>query len=132
MSIFQTCVIDPANYSSEVILFQDDLFVINIFCLVIFTALLFKINKHTAFFAKVNMKFMEAGLFAFSAIIGLVWIFSVQSIPAADSYNIYETASQAAQGNYAFYITVPIFITRISTADFHTTIVIRSNSALCL
>ena len=30
MSIFQTCVIDPANYSSEVILFQDDLFVINI------------------------------------------------------------------------------------------------------
>ena len=55
MSIFQTCVIDPANYSSEVILFQDDLFVINIFCLVIFTALLFKINKHTAFFAKVNM-----------------------------------------------------------------------------
>lgn len=102
MSIFQTCVIDPANYSSEVILFQDDLFVINIFCLVIFTALLFKINKHTAFFAKVNMKFMEAGLFAFSAIIGLVWIFSVQSIPAADSYNIYETASQTAQGNYAF------------------------------
>lgn len=101
MSIFQTCVIDPANYSSEVILFQDDLFVINIFCLVIFTALLFKINKHTAFFAKVNMKFMEAGLFAFSAIIGLVWIFSVQSIPAADSYNIYETASQTAQGNYA-------------------------------
>ena len=102
MSIFQTCVIDPANYSSEVILFQDDLFVINIFCLVIFTALLFKINKHTAFFSKVNMKFMEAGLFAFSAIIGLVWIFSVQSIPAADSYNIYETASQTAQGNYAF------------------------------
>lgn len=47
------------------------------------------------------MKFMEAGLFAFSAIIGLVWIFSVQSIPAADSYNIYETASQTAQGNYA-------------------------------
>lgn len=104
MSIFQTCVIDPANYGSEVILFQDDLSVINIFCLVLFTVILFKINKHTDFFAKVNMKFMEIGLFAFSAIIGLVWIFSVQTIPAADSYNIYETATQAAQGNYnSFY-----------------------------
>ena len=51
MSVFQTCVIDPANYHSEVILFQDDLFVINIFCLAIFTAVLFKINRHTDFFA---------------------------------------------------------------------------------
>ena len=100
MSIFQTCVIDPTNYSSEVILFQDDLSVINIFCLAIFTVILFKINKHTDFFAKVNMKYMEVGLFAFAAIIGLVWVFSVQTIPAADSYNIYETATQAAQGNY--------------------------------
>ena len=125
MSIFQTCVIDPANYSSEVILFQDDLFVINIFCLVIFTALLFKINKHTAFFAKVNMKFMEAGLFAFSAIIGLVWIFSVQSIFTKPPLKRHKAIMH-------FYITVPIFITRISTADFHTTIVIRSSSALCL
>lgn len=104
MSIFQTCIIDPANYHSEVIIFQDDLFVINIFCLAIFTAVLFKINRHTDFFAKVNMQLMEVGLFAFSAVIGLVWIFSVQSTPGADSLNIFETATQAAQGNYsAFY-----------------------------
>ncbi len=100
MTIFQTCVIDPQNYGSEVILYQDDLFVINILCLAIFTAVLFKINKHTEFFAKVNIKYMEIGLFAFSSIIGLIWIFSVQSVPAADSYNIYETATQASQGIY--------------------------------
>lgn len=104
MSIFQTCIIDPANYGSEVIIFQDDLSIINIFCLVIFTVALFKINKHTEFFSKVNIKFMEIGLFAFSAVIGLIWIFSVQSTPAADSYNIYETATQASQGIYtSFY-----------------------------
>lgn len=100
MSIFQTCIIDPTNYSSEVIIFQDDLYVINIFCLAIFTVALFKINKHTEFFSKINIKFMEIGLFAFSTVIGLIWIFSVQSTPAADSYNIYETATQAAQGIY--------------------------------
>ena len=104
MSIFQTCIIDPANYHSEVIIFQDDLFVINIFCLAVFAAVLFKINRHTEFFAKVNMRLMEVGLFAFSAVIGLVWIFSVQSTPGADSLNIFETATQAAQGNYSdFY-----------------------------
>lgn len=132
MSIFQTCVIDPANYSSEVILFQDDLFVINIFCLVIFTALLFKINKHTAFFAKVNMKFMEAGLFAFPQS-SVLYGYSLYNQFLRLTVTIFtKPPLKRHKAIMHFYITVPIFITRISTADFHTTIVIRSNSALCL
>ena len=131
MSIFQTCVIDPANYSSEVILFQDDLFVINIFCLVIFTALLFKINKHTAFFAKVNMKFMEAGLFFPQS--SDLYGYSLYNQFLRQTVTIFtKPPLKRHKAIMHFYITVPIFITRISTADFHTTIAIRSNSALCL
>lgn len=100
MSIFQTSVIDPAKYGSEVILFQNDIVVLNILCLAVFLAVLFKINKYTKFFAKVDMRLMEVGLFALASAIGLIWILSVQSTPGADSYNIYETATQAAQGIY--------------------------------
>ena len=100
MSIFQTSVIDPASYGNEVILYQDDNIVLNLLCMSLFTVFLFRMNKHTQFFEKVNMKFMEIGLFAFVSVIGLIWVLSVTSIPAADSYNIFETATQAAEGNY--------------------------------
>ena len=104
MSIFQTSIIDPASYASEVILYQDDNIILNLLCMGLLTAFLFRINKNTDFFEKVNMRFMEIGLFIFVAILGFIWIFSVTSVPAADSYNIFETASEAAEGIYkSFY-----------------------------
>lgn len=99
MGFVQTSVIDPANYGYEVILYQVDEIILNLFFTVLFTVFLFKMRKHCDFFAKVNMKFLEAGLVAFVLAIGLVWVFSAASIPAADSYNIFETATGASKGN---------------------------------
>lgn len=100
MSFVQTSVFDQNNYSSEVIIFQTDNIALNLLFTALFTAFIFKMKKHYDFFAKVNLKYMQIILAAFVMLVGLVWVFSVTSIPAADSYNIYETASQAAKGNY--------------------------------
>ena len=117
MSFVQTSVFDSANYGSEIILYQTDNIALNILFTSLFTVFIFKMKKHCDFFAKVNLKYMHIGLAAFVMIVGLVWIFSVTSVPAADSYNIYETASQAAT-------------TAIFTADILTTTSIRSSLAL--
>ena len=103
MSFVQTSVFDSANYGSEVILYQTDNIALNILFTALFTVFIFKMKKHYDFFAKVNLKYMQICLAAFVMIVGLVWIFSVTSVPAADSYNIYETASQAAKGNYSSF-----------------------------
>lgn len=109
MSIFQTSIIDPASYANEVIFFQDDNIVLNLLCMGLLTALLFRINKHTKFFEKVDMWFMEIGLFVFVAVTGFIWIFAVTSIPAADSYNIFETATQAVDGIYTSFFNYTDF-----------------------
>lgn len=101
MSIFQTSVFDPTAYGAEKIIFQTDNIALNIFMTVLFAVFVFKMKKHYDFFAKVNMRFLEIGLVVYALLLGFVWIFSVTSIPAADSYNVFETASQAANGNYS-------------------------------
>ncbi len=103
MSFVQTSVFDSANYGSEIILYQTDNIALNILFTSLFTVFIFKMKKHCDFFAKVNLKYMHIGLAAFVMIVGLVRTFSVTSVPAADSYNIYETASQAAKGNYSSF-----------------------------
>lgn len=104
MSFFQTSVFDQANYGNEQVLFVNDNIVLNIFFTAVFVFILFKTRKYFDFFSKVNIRIMEIALAAFVLIIGFVWIFSVSSIPAADSYNVFETATKAAQGDYTPFI----------------------------
>lgn len=101
MSIIQTCVFDPANYNSEVILFNFDLIPINIVVFLLFGVIVYKANKSYDFFAKVNMKFMYGGMFVYVLALGLLWIFSVWQIPGADSANIFETATEVIKGDYS-------------------------------
>lgn len=100
MSFFQTSVIDPANYISEKILFQTDQMIFNLFFTVLFFLLLFAMRRFYDFFAKVNITAMEIGMTALVLFMGLIWIFTVRSVPAADSYNIFQAATDAAQGKY--------------------------------
>lgn len=104
MAFFQTSIIDPAHYSSESILYQADNIVLNLLFTLLFTVFVFRMKRHYDVFAKINLKYMEIGLVAYSIILGFIWIFSVSSVPAADSYNIFETATRAAQGNYSSMI----------------------------
>ncbi len=101
MSMIQTSVIDSANYTSEVILYETDNIALNILFTALFGIFLFSMRKHYNFFAKVNIKYLEIGLTAYVVIIGLIWVLSVSSVPAADSQNIFEAATNAATGNYS-------------------------------
>lgn len=100
MSFVQTSSFDPAQYVGEVVLYEVDNIAINILFTVLFGVFVFRMKRHYDFFAKVDMRFMEIGLAAFVLIIGLSWVLSVTSIPAADSYNIFETATGVSDGNY--------------------------------
>lgn len=101
MSVFQTSVFDAAKLSSENVIFEWDNLALNIFFTALFVVILFKLRKYYDFFAKVNIKYMEIGLAVWTVVLGFIWIFSVTSVPAADSANIFETATQAAQNNYS-------------------------------
>lgn len=100
MSIIQTSKIDPAKYSSEAILYQTDNIALNIFFMSLFFVFLFAMRKRYDFFSKVDMKLLEAALPCYVTVLGVIWVLSAQSSPAADSQNIFETATNAAQGSY--------------------------------
>ncbi len=50
--------------------------------------------------SKYVLTVFEIALVLYVIIIGLVWVINARSIPAADSYNIFEAATDAAHGNY--------------------------------
>ena len=104
MSIFQTSVIDPAAYSSEKVLYQNDIVILNLLFTAIFFALAFAFKKTYNFFSKINIRFFEIGIAVWVILLGFIWIFSVTSVPAADSQNIFEAASKAAKGDYTPFI----------------------------
>lgn len=101
MSFLQTSVFDEAAYSSEKVLYEMDNIALNIFCTAIFTVFVFKMKKHYDFFARVDLRFMEVGLVVYTIMLGLIWIFSVTSVPAANSQSVFETATGATVGDYS-------------------------------
>ncbi|MGN0489089.1 MAG: glycosyltransferase family 39 protein [Ruminococcus sp.] len=101
MSILQTSVIDPENYTAEKILYNWDLIPVNLLLIILFGFVIYKLNKLYGFFAKININYMYIAMAAYVVIIGFLWVGSVNSIPGADSANIFETASQAARNNYS-------------------------------
>ena len=104
MSFFQTSVFDQSNLASEIVIYEADNLALNLFFTAIFIALLFWLRRFYDFFAKVNMKVMEICLAVLVAFLGIVWIFSVTSVPAADSANIFEAATNAAKDDYSKFL----------------------------
>lgn len=104
MSLLQTSVIDSANYANEIINYESDNFFINIFFIVLFFAFLFAMKNKYDFFAKLDIKVFETALPVYVAVIGLIWVFSAASVPAADSQNLFEAATGAVNGDYSSFI----------------------------
>ena len=100
MGIFQVSVIDPDKYINEHILYQSENLLISLPLTVLFFFLILFLRKKYDFFNRVDMRFMEYGLVAYVLVLGLLWVINVQCKPAADSANIFEAASGAAQGDY--------------------------------
>lgn len=101
MGFFQTSVIDPMAYDTEVILYKTDNLALNIFFTALFFGFLFLMRRFYDFFAKLNITALEIILALYVVLLGLLWVFSVTSIPAADSMNVFETASLAAKDNFS-------------------------------
>ena len=100
MSIFQTSVFNPENYVNEEVIYEADDLILNIIFTAGFLAIVFWLRRFYDFFAKIDLRMMEIALAIWTLILGMIWIFSVSSVPAADSQNIYELASNAAKDNY--------------------------------
>lgn len=91
---------DAAKFTSEVINYETDVVGLNILFTVLFCAFLFAMKKTYNFFAKINIKLIETAMVAIVIILGLVWINAVTSVPAADSYNLFEAATDATRNTY--------------------------------
>lgn len=100
MSIFQTSVIDPEKYVGEHILYNQDNLLVTIPVMVLFTMLVMISVRKYDFFKKVDMRFMEIGMCVFVLFVGLMWVLKVQSVPGADSANIFYSATGAAKNDY--------------------------------
>lgn len=100
MSVIQTSVINPSNYVNEEILYNNDNALLSISLTVIFLIIVMTMKRRYQFFSRVNMTFMEIGVVVYVLALGLFWVLRVQSIPAADSANIFESATGAANGNF--------------------------------
>lgn len=101
MSFFETSVFDQTNLASELVIFEGDNIILNLFFTALFIALLFWLRRFYDFFAKVNIRIPEIGLAVWTAILGVIWIYSVTSVPAADSANLFEAATNSANDDYS-------------------------------
>ncbi|MGN1138091.1 MAG: hypothetical protein ACI4RM_01490, partial [Ruminococcus sp.] len=104
ISLFQTSVIDPQNYSGEVILFNWDMIPINFLILIVFAFAMYKLCSVFNVFARINMKYMYLALSAYVLIVGFLWVSSVTSIPAADSQSVFDAAGKAAVNDYSSFV----------------------------
>ena len=105
MSVFQTSVIDPTNFAGEHILFEKDDLAMNIFLLGAFFLVVFGLRRYANAFLKISDAILMAGLAIYTVTLGFIWIFMVESIPAADSGTITQTAMEVAGGNYNSFVT---------------------------
>ena len=101
MSFFETSVFDQTNLASELVIFEGDNIILNLFFTALVIALLFWLRRFYDFFAKVSIRILEIGLAVWTAILGVIWIYSVTSVPAADSANLFEAATNSANDDYS-------------------------------
>lgn len=104
-SIFQTSVIDPDNFSLEVILYQNDNVFINLLMLLCFFGLAFLLYRYRNIFARISERQLMIALAVYTIVVGMVWIIKVQCVPAADSGTIYDTAVDAIKGDWSSFYT---------------------------
>lgn len=105
MSVLQTCEFDSANFGGEVVLFNYDDLVMNFFLLGAFFLLAFALSRYADIFKKISDRALIIGLSVYTITLGFIWIFMAQSVPAADSGTVTQTAMDAANGNYSSFLS---------------------------
>lgn len=100
ISLFRTSVIDPEQYINEHILYVNDNLLVNLPIMGLFFMAVLAVRRKYDFFKRANLTFLEFALTAYVLLLGLIWVLKVQSVPAADSANIFYAASGAAKNDY--------------------------------
>lgn len=97
-SLFRTCTVDTNNDYLENIVYKYDNWILNILVLIL-CVFLFKLIYPKL--KKIDSKWLTLALMVYTLIIGLVWIFSVQSSPTEDSYIVTSAAKGFSVGDYS-------------------------------
>ncbi len=97
-SMLLTNVFDPKNFIREHILFVPDNVLLNI---AIIAAVIFLLALLKRFSKYIHLKAATIALIAYTTFIGIVWIVSVQSVPAADSGIVINAAKSFVRGDYS-------------------------------
>jgi len=100
-SILQTCRIDPANPTNEIINFDNDYFLVNI-ALIILTLLAgISLIRKKVSMAKVDTRFMIFIMLTVTTVLSLTWVNLTRSVAAGDESIILSTAKDAANNLYS-------------------------------
>ena len=75
-------------------------FPMNFLLMALFVGVMIAMVLTYSYKSKYVVTVFEIALALYVVIIGIVWVVNVRSVPAAGSYNIYEAATDAAQGKY--------------------------------
>lgn len=105
MSFLETSVIDPSNFAGEAILYEKDDLVMNFFLMGAFFLIMFGLRRFANAFMKISDIVLIAGLAVYTVTLGFIWIFMAQSIPAADSGTLTQTAVDVVNGNFNSFFT---------------------------
>lgn len=108
-SLFQTSVINPEKYSSEVILYMEDNVILNIVFLALFMFALYKLGDAYHFFSRISIFACELAVFIIPLTLGVIWVLAVKTVPAADSMNVFESAVGAVKGDWIAFQSNALF-----------------------
>lgn len=104
VSFLSTCVIDVDTPSREVVVFLWDNVLTNIIGLLIALGIFIFIEKTgQKIIEKINLKFVFIAVALFVTALGMIWVFSVNSVPRADSRWVVAAATNAMNGNYEIF-----------------------------
>ncbi|MBQ9673506.1 MAG: hypothetical protein IJV39_02650 [Ruminococcus sp.] len=104
-SIFHTSVIDENDFVGEKILFNDDDLVINFFLIAAFFVVIFALRRFADVFKRVDERILMAALAVYTLTLGFIWIYTAQSIPAADSGTVYDAAVRFLKDDWTPMVT---------------------------
>lgn len=96
-SLFSTSVIDPAQFISEHILYVPDNILLNLLIVAVLF-LLFKLYRRYG--KSIKTIYAIIALLGFTTFLGVLWVGSVRSVPAADSGMITRAAEAFLNGKY--------------------------------
>ncbi|MBQ4082235.1 MAG: glycosyltransferase family 39 protein [Clostridia bacterium] len=102
-SLCQVSVFDPENFAGETVLYQNNAPLGILLLLTLGFGAAWLLRRYIRRPIAIPLGWLIAGLTVYVMVLGLSWIYTVQSVPAADSGEIFRTAQCVIAGDWSLF-----------------------------